>query len=311
MKPLQIENARTLADAGAINHVRVVASTHGLYIEINNTFVVANRTKQIRHFAKADTCFSWLREMGIDYIHEVDLTDWNTDENQSVSGLSGVLAFWKFSVTAFIGSEWMRHVKKVESLSSRGRHAEALIAANQALQLAEDALEPDHPDIAVLLNSLAIEHHALKQFDQAEPMYRRALTIAEKGCAPDDLFLATCLNNLAESCDALGRTDETEPLYLRALEICEKDTESDQSIVAVILTNLASLYGKQGSVEQAVQLGERALEIWVDLPGLRIRKPLGHAVTLELLASLYRQSNREGKALSLEKQAASIRTKWK
>lgn len=311
MKPLQIESARTLADAGAINHVRVVASSEGLYVEVNKTFTVANRTKQTRYFAKADTCFSWLREMGISRIHEVDLSHWGVDEEPTIPGLSGVLAFWNFSVSAVIGSEWMRHFKKVESLHNKGRHAEALIVANQALQLAEEALEPDHPDIAVLLNGLAIEHYALKQFDQAEPLYRRAMTIAEKRFDPNDPFVATCLNNLAESCDALGRSDETESLYLRALEMCEKDSESDQSMVAVILTNLASLYAKQSSAEQAVQLGERALEIWVDLPGLRLHKPLGQAVTLDLLAALYRQSNRDGEALSLEKQAADIRSKWK
>ena len=309
MKPLQIESARTLADAGAINHVRVVASTNGLYVEINETFIVANRTKQTRYFAKADTCFSWLREMGIDRIHEVDLTNWDMDENQTMLGLSGVLSFWKFSVSAVIGSEWMRQFEKVGSLSRKGRHAEAVISANHALQLAEEALEPDHPDIAVLLNSLAIERYALKQFDQAEPLYRRALTIAEKKYDPNDPFIATCLNNLAEACDALGRSDQTESMYLRALAICEKDPELDQSVQAVILTNLASVYAKQGSVEQAVQLCERALEIWVDLPGFRLHKPLGQAVTLEVLAALYLQSNKGDKALSLRQQAASIRSK--
>lgn len=311
MKPLQIESARTLADAGAINHVRVVATPNGLCVEINGTFMVATRTKQTRYFAKADTCFSWLREMGINRVHEVDLTHWDTDESQPESGLSGVLAFWKLSVAAVIGNEWMRLVENVKSLSGNGRHAEALIVANRALQLAEDELEPDHPDIAVLLNSLATEHYALKQFDQAEPLYRRALHIAEKGYDPNDVFVAMCLNNLAESCDALGRLDDTEPMYLRALNICEKDSESDQSMVAVILTNLASQYGKKGSIEQAIQLGKRALEIWIGLPGIRLRKPLGHAVTLDLLASLYRQSNQGDKATPLEKLSASIRSKHK
>ena len=311
MKPLQIESARTLADAGAVNHVRVVASADGLYVEINRTFTVANRTKQTRYFAKADTCFSWLREMGISHIHEVDLTHWGIDEEPAITGLAGVLAFWRFSVSSVIGSEWMRLAKRVESLSKKGRHAEAIILANQSLQLAEEELELDHPDIAVLLNSLAIEHYALKQFDQAQPLYKRALVIAEKAHHPDDPFIGTCLNNLAESCDAMGLSDQTEPMYLRALAICEKDPDPDKSAMAIILTNLASLYAKQGSTEQAVQLCERALEIWVDLPGLRLHKPLGNALTLDVLAALYRQSNRDGEALSLEKQAASIRSKRK
>ncbi len=75
-KPLQIEGVRALADAGAINHIRVVACGEGLYVEINDTFTVANRLKQTRYFAKSDTCFGWLRELGVCHIHAVDLTEW-------------------------------------------------------------------------------------------------------------------------------------------------------------------------------------------------------------------------------------------
>lgn len=76
MKPLMIEGARALVDAGAVNHVRLIASSEGLSVEINRVFVVANRQKETRYFAKSDTCFSWLRELGITTIHEVDLSRW-------------------------------------------------------------------------------------------------------------------------------------------------------------------------------------------------------------------------------------------
>ena len=309
MKPLQIEGARTLADAGAVSHVRVVASADGLYVEINRAFTVANRTKQTRYFAKADTCFSWLREMGISHIHEVDLTHWGADEMPAIPVLAGVLAFWKFSVSAVIGSEWMRLATKVESLSNKGRHAEALIYANQALQLAEESLDPDHPDLAVLLNSLAIEHHALEQFDQAEPLYKRALDIAERALGPDDPFVGNCLNNLAEACDAQGRSDQTEAMYLRALAIAEGAPDPDDSDVAIILTNLASLYASKGSYEQAEQLCNRALEIWRDTSGLLGPKDPDTAFTLEVLADLYRETGREEEAAKLEKRASTIKAR--
>ena len=311
MKPLQIEGARTLADAGAVSHVRVVASPEGLYVEINRAFTVANRTKQTRYFAKADTCFSWLREMGISHIHEVDLTHWGAEERPQIPGLAGVLAFWKFSVSAVIGSEWMRLANKVETLSNKGRHAEALIVATQALQLAEESLDPDHPDLAVLLNSLGIEHHALEQFDQAEPLYKRALGIAEKALGPDDPFVGNCLNNLAEARDAQGRSDQTEAMYLRALAISEKASDRDDSDVAVILTNLASLYAREGSYEQAEQLCDRAMEIWSDMSGLLGPKDPNTAFTLEVLADLYRKTGRKEKAASLEKRAEKISRKRK
>lgn len=65
-----------MVDAGAVRHVRVVATREGLCVEINRAFAVANRAKRARFFAKADTCFSWLRQIGVTRIDEVDLTAW-------------------------------------------------------------------------------------------------------------------------------------------------------------------------------------------------------------------------------------------
>lgn len=311
MKPLQIEGARTLADAGAISHVRLVASAEGLYAEINGTFTVANRTKQTRYFAKADTCFSWLREMGISRIHEVDLTHWGAEERPSIPGLSGVLAVWKFSVSTVIGSEWVRLANKVESLSRKGKHAEALIVANQALQLAEESLKPDHPDLAVLLNCLAVEHFALAQYDKAEPLYERALAIAEKTFPPDDQFVGTCLNNLAEAYGALGKPDKTEGMYLRALAIFEKGTDPANPNVAIVLTNLADLYASESEYEQAEQLYDKAWKTWNDMSGLLFPKPPEATRTLEGLAELYRKTGRKEKAGKLEKSAGAINARKK
>ena len=77
LKPLSIEGARTLSEAGAVSHVRIVGGSGGFTVEINSQFVVATRQKETRYFSRADTCLSWLREIGVRTIQEVDLTDWN------------------------------------------------------------------------------------------------------------------------------------------------------------------------------------------------------------------------------------------
>lgn len=315
LKPLQIEGARALADANAIDHVKVIASAEGLYVEINRKFTVSNRMKQARIFAKADTCFSWLREMGISRIHEVDLSLWGTPVKPESPIVSGVLAFWKFSASALMGDEWMRLAQKAESLSNKGRHAEAAIAANQALQLAEDSLKPDDPDIAVILNCLGSQHFAMGQFDQAEPLYKRALENAEKTLGPNDPFVGVCLNNLAEAYDAQGKSEQTEGMYLRALRITETsvdaDFRSDKSNLAIILTNLASWYARQGSNEQAEQLYKRAIEIWDNETGLLFPDPPKAAISFEGLVDIYRKTDREQQARALEKRAAKIKARKK
>ena len=75
LKPLPIEGARLLGEAGAISHVRVAASAVGFTVEINRQFVVATRQKETRYFSRVDTCCSWLREIGVKRIDEVDLSD--------------------------------------------------------------------------------------------------------------------------------------------------------------------------------------------------------------------------------------------
>ena len=313
LKPLQIEGARALAEAEAIDHVKVIAGTEGLYVEINRKFTVSNRIKQTRIFSKADTCFSWLREMGISRINEVDLSLWGAQVKPEAVISSGILAFWNFSVSAVIGDKWMRLAKNAESLSNKGRHAEAALAANEALQLAENELEPDHPDIAVILNCLGTQYFAMGQFEQAEPLYKRALANAEKALESNDLFIGVCLNNLAEAYDAQGKSEQTEGMYLRALSITERsvdaDSRTDKSNLAIILTNLASWYARQSSYEQAEQLYERAIEIWEDETGLLFPDPPKAALSFDGLAELYRKTGREKQALVLEKRAAKIKAR--
>jgi len=314
LKPLQIEGARALADADAVDHVKVIAGADGLTVEINRKLTVANRMKQARVFAKADTCFSWLREMGITRIHEVDLTVWGAEDRSDLPGLARLLAFCKSSVSAVIGGEWVRQVKSAESLSKKGRHVEAVLAMNQALQLAEAALEPDDPAISEILNALGTQHFALGQFEQAEPLYKRALENAEKVLGQNDPLVGVCLNNLAEVYDARGKSEQTDGMYLRALSIAEKEidadpTHADKSKFAVILTNLATWNNRQGSIEQAEQLYSRALEIWDDETGPLFRDPLKAVCTFEGLADIYRKTGREKKAEALEKRAAKIKSR--
>lgn len=312
MKLLQIEGARALAEAGAIDHVRVVASAKGLFVEINHVFTVANRTKQPRYFTKADTCFTWLREMGVAMVHEVDLKDWGVVARPPVVGLSVALSFWKFSVSALIGEEWLRIANRAEALSKKGQHGEALLVAQKALQLAEDTLEPDHPDLAVLCHCLGVEHYALGQFDLAEPLYARALEIAERSFEENEPFIGICLNNLAEANDAQGKSEQTEAMYLRALDICGRpydphrypDLWRDR---ATIMTNLASTYARQGAYSEAEEFYGKALAIWKDNSGILVKMDPNAVATVEGLADVYRKTGREADAKSLDTKAAAIK----
>ena len=66
----------------------------------------------------------------------------------------------------------------------RGRYAEAEPLYKRALAISEKALGPDHPNVAMNLNSLALLFDAQARRTEAEPLYKRALAIYEKALGP-------------------------------------------------------------------------------------------------------------------------------
>ena len=75
-KPLELAGARALAEARAVTSVHIVGCEHGLAVFFNNTFIISNRHKRPRYFAKADTCLLWLKELGLNKVSKIDLSKW-------------------------------------------------------------------------------------------------------------------------------------------------------------------------------------------------------------------------------------------
>ena len=111
-------------------------------------------------------------------------------------------------------------VQRAEYLNLQGRalyeagdYRDAEEPLTQALALREQALGPEHPDVATSLNNLAVLYHAQGQYAKAEPLYQRALAIREKALGPEHPDVATSLNNLAGLYHAQGQYAKAEPLY--------------------------------------------------------------------------------------------------
>jgi len=83
-------------------------------------------------------------------------------------------------------------------LYRQGRYDRAVVVAKKALQVAEQAGEFNHPDVAMSLNNLAELYRTQGQYAQAEPLYKRSLAIWEKALGPDHPDVAMSLNNLGE-----------------------------------------------------------------------------------------------------------------
>ncbi len=187
-----------------------------------------------------------------------------------------------------------------------GKWQEALAAHQRALVLLENALGPDHHDIAQTLNNLAALYANLGKYDVAEGHYRRALAIREKSLGREHLEVAQTLNNMGSLYAAQGQYAQAEPFFQRALAIREKALPPDHPVLAASLSTLALLYSTQGRYAQAEPLYQRALAIrekslGADHPSV--------AVTLENYAAVLRKTGREAEAAVMEARATAIRAK--
>jgi Tetratricopeptide repeat len=137
-------------------------------------------------------------------------------------------------------------------LLGRGQYAAAEPLCQRALAIREEALGPEHPDVATSLNNLAEFYRAQGQYGKAVPLYQRGLAIREKALGSEHRDVANSLNNLAELYRAQGQGGKAEPLHQPGLAIREKAQGPEHPAVAISLNDLAELYRAQG------QYGSRA-----------------------------------------------------
>jgi tetratricopeptide (TPR) repeat protein len=117
------------------------------------------------------------------------------------------------------GIEWETLTDQAQSLYQQGQYHRAVVVAQQALDIAEKAVGPNHPSVAASLSNLAVLYHVQGQYVQAEPLYKRALAIREKALGPEHPDVATSLENIAGLYRKTGRDTEAEPLEKRAQAI--------------------------------------------------------------------------------------------
>ncbi|KAG0721243.1 Kinesin light chain [Chionoecetes opilio] len=138
----------------------------------------------------------------------------------------------------------------------------AVPLCKQALEDLEKTSGHDHPDVATMLNILALVYRDQNKYKEAANLLNDALAIREKTLGENHPAVAATLNNLAVLYGKRGKYKEAEPLCKRALEIREKVLGRDHPDVAKQLNNLALLCQNQGKYEEVERYYQRALEIY-------------------------------------------------
>jgi tetratricopeptide (TPR) repeat protein len=153
------------------------------------------------------------------------------------------------------------HYKSLQLMKER-KYQEALGPAEQALRLAKRIYEdaPDHDNVEVMMQNLAVIYMNLGRYSEAEPIFKQILTTDEKLTGPNDPEVARSLDNLANLYSAQGRHDEAEPLYRRALTIREKVFGPDHPATAQSRRNLGLMNEPRGQSAKAKYASKKQSE---------------------------------------------------
>jgi tetratricopeptide (TPR) repeat protein len=131
----------------------------------------------------------------------------------------------------------------------------------RALELIEDAVGFDHPDVASTLTTYAGVQYARGDYAGAKASLDRALSITESALGPDHPSIGAVLNNLAAISELLGDREAALAHYERAIAISERNLGPDHPTVATLITNLASFHHSSGDAARAEPLLRRALAV--------------------------------------------------
>ncbi|XP_067312276.1 kinesin light chain 1-like [Pseudorasbora parva] len=150
--------------------------------------------------------------------------------------------------------------KLVTEYASKGQYEVAVSLCKQHLVELEKTSGHYHPDVATMLNTLALVYRDQQKYKEAAHFLNDALSIREKTLGKDHPAVAATLNNLCVIYGKQGKNKKAEPLCKRALEIREKVLQKDHPDVVKQLNNMALLCQNQGKYEESERYYRRALK---------------------------------------------------
>jgi tetratricopeptide (TPR) repeat protein/predicted Ser/Thr protein kinase len=145
---------------------------------------------------------------------------------------------------------------------------EALQLHEQALALLEQALGPEHPEIAPILNNLGNVRFAKGEFEAAKRQYERAAALRELALGPNHPEVAASLANIGNVHAMTGEFELARQFYERSRVIVENALGPEHPDVAIYLNNLAYVAKEMGANDQAKLQYERLLPMFERSHGL-------------------------------------------
>ncbi len=145
------------------------------------------------------------------------------------------------------------------TLDASGAPDEALAVYREALAIYERRVGPEHPNVAIVLNNVAIVHRHAGRLNEAEKALERSLAIRERALRPGHPLIAQSRTNLGNVLERAGQVDEAIAHYEAALATYRESFGEDDMRYADALYNLGVVHQTSGRLERALEYYRDAL----------------------------------------------------
>lgn len=160
-------------------------------------------------------------------------------------------------------------IDEAAAFDARGNYAAAERAATEAVALADRHLDPNHPEIPMLLLFLARQNMNRAHFEEAARNLERARRLNAAHFEPSDLRSIALGVAEAELPLYLGRPERSEARLRKLLATLREAYGPNHPFVAQVLARLAGSLDEQEELERAAGLYEEALGIFRNAWGER------------------------------------------
>jgi nephrocystin-3 len=191
-------------------------------------------------------------------------------------------------------------------LSNMGMYKHVLSLFERSLEIREQALGPNHLDVAASLNNIGVFYNDQGKYKEALVRIERSLNIRERTLDQYNIKLAGSIFNLARIYFAQSKFEEALMLLKRCKAIMERTYGSKHSDTAAVLLWIAIIYQCQARYSEALSMNQEVLVIFERTLG---PNHPGVATVLEKLATLYKIKGNFAEALSLNQRALEIQKK--
>jgi serine/threonine protein kinase/tetratricopeptide (TPR) repeat protein len=186
-----------------------------------------------------------------------------------------------------------------------GEYEKAWEMLEEALANTKKLRGDEHPDVAALLNDLALVLDQQGEMEKAEAMLRQSLAMKRK-LLGNDADVSVQLNNLATTLTNRGRLEEAESVHREALAITRKLVGKEHDDVASSLSNLGPVLEGLGKYSEAEAVLREALEMQRKLHGA---DDPGVATTINNLANVLRKQNKLSESEIAFREALTLQRK--